>query len=77
MVTDEFTAPMFGVSDVTLGADVTVNVGPAGLDTPPAAVTVIGPVVAVPGTTAVMLLAVQLVIVVAAMPLNFTALPVP
>ena len=77
IVTDEFTAPAFGVTEVTLGAVVTVNVGPAGLETPPAAVTVIGPVVAVPGTTAVMLLVVQLVIDVAAMPLNLTALPVP
>jgi len=75
IVTDEPLAPVFGVTDVTLGAGVTVNVGPAGLDTPPAAVTTIAPAVA--GTTAVILFVVQLVIDVAGVLPNFTALPVP
>jgi len=62
---------VFGVNDVMLGAPVTVNVTPA-LATPPAAVTTTLPVVAPLGTVAVMLLAPQLVIVVALVPLNFT-----
>jgi hypothetical protein len=77
IVTEAPTAPVFGVRLVMLGADVTVNVGPAGLETPPAAVTTTDPVVAPAGTTAVMLLVVQLVIDVAGVPLNFTPLPVP
>src|SRR5207249_10496814 len=64
-----------GVNDVMLGAPVTVNVTPA-LATPPAAVTTTFPLVAPLGTVAVMLLAPQLVIVVALVPLNFT-LPFP
>ena len=68
---DDPTAPVFGVNDVMLGAPVTVNVTPA-LATPPAAVTTTLPVVAPLGTVAVMLLAPQLVIVVALVPLNFT-----
>ena len=76
MTTEEPTAPLVGAIEVMLGADVTVKVGPAGLETPPAAVTVTAPFPPV-GTTAVMLLVVQLVIDVAAIPLNFTALPVP
>ena len=77
IVTDESTAPELGVRLVMLGADVTVNVVPAGLETPPAAVTTTDPVVAPAGTTAVMLLVVQLVIDVAGTPLNVTALPAP
>ena len=77
IVTYESTAPEFGVRLVMLGADVTVNVGPAGLETPPAAVTTTDPVVAPAGTTAVMLLVVQLVIDVAGVAPNFTALPAP
>jgi hypothetical protein len=77
MVTEEVTAPVFGVRLVMLGAAVTVNVGPAGLETPPAVVTTTDPVVAPAGTTAVMLLVVQLLIDVAAILPNFTALPVP
>src|SRR5439155_869664 len=72
---DDPTAPVFGVNDVMLRAPVTVNVTPA-LPTPPAAVTTTFPVVAPLGTVAVMLLAPQLVIVVALVPLNFT-LPFP
>jgi len=72
---DDPTAPVFGVSDVMLGAAVTVNVTPL-LATPPAAVTTTLPVVAPLGTVAVMLDAPQLVIVVALVPLNFT-LPFP
>jgi hypothetical protein len=68
---DDPTAPVFGVNDVMLGAPVTVNVTPE-LATPPAAVTTTFPVVAPLGTVAVMLLAPQLVIVVALTPLNFT-----
>jgi len=77
MVTEEPIAPVFGVNEVTLGADTTVNVGPAGLVTPPAAVTVTAPVTAPDGTTAVMLLVVQLVIDVAGVLPKLTALPVP
>jgi hypothetical protein len=77
IVIEEPIAPVLGVRLVMLGADVTVNVGPAGLETPPSAVTTTDPVVAPAGTTAVMLLVVQLVIDVAGVPLNFTALPVP
>jgi hypothetical protein len=77
IVIEEPIAPVLGVRLVMLGADVTVNVGPAGLETPPAAVTTTDPVVAPAGTMAVMLLVVQLVIDVAGVPLNFTALPVP
>jgi len=72
---DDPTAPVLGVSDVMLGAAVTVNVTPL-LATPPAAVTTTLPVVAPVGTLAVMLVAPQLVIVVALVPLNFT-LPFP
>jgi len=72
---DDPTAPVFGVSDVMLGAAVTAKVAPE-LATPPAAVTTTLPVVAPLGTVAVMLLAPQLVIVVALTPLNFT-LPFP
>ncbi len=72
---DDPTAPVFGVNDVMLGAAVTVNVTPE-LATPPAAVTTTLPVVAPLGTVAVILLAPQLVIVVALVPLNFT-LPFP
>jgi len=72
---DDPTAPVFGVSDVMLGAAVTVK-GTPELATPPAAVTTTLPVVAPLGTVAVMLLAPQLVIVVALTPLNFT-LPFP
>ena len=72
---DAPTAPVLGVSDVMLGAAVTVNVTPL-LATPPAAVTTTLPVVAPVGTLAVMLVAAQLVIVVALVPLNFT-LPFP
>jgi len=71
-------SPVGGVNNVILGGgSVTVNVGPVVLETPPAAVTATGPVVAVPGTTAVMLLVVQLVVEVAGVPLKLTALPVP
>jgi len=72
---DDPTAPVFGVNDVMLGTAVTVNVTPE-LAIPPAAVTTTLPVVAPLGTVAVMLLAPQLVIVVALTPLNFT-LPFP
>src|SRR5438309_5528635 len=72
---DDPTAPVFGVNDVMLGAPVTVNVTPA-LATPPATVTTTLPAVAPLGTVAVMLLAPQLVIVVALVPLNVT-LPFP
>jgi len=72
---DDPTAPVLGVSDVMLGAAVTVNVTPL-LATPPAAVTTTLPVAAPVGTVAVMLDAPQLVIVVALVPLNFT-LPFP
>jgi len=76
IVTDEFTAPLFDVTELTLGTDVSVNVGPPVLDTPPAAVTTTAPF-APAGTTAVTLLVVQLVNDVAGMVPNFTALPVP
>ncbi len=75
MTMEDPTAPVLGVKDVMLGAAVTVNVTPL-LATPPAAVTTTLPVVAPVGTLAVMLLALQLVIVVAVVPLNFT-LPFP
>ena len=75
IVTDAPTAPVVGERPVMLGAAVTVNVTPE-LATPPAAVTTTLPVVAPLGTVAVMLLAPQLVIVVALVPLNFT-LPFP
>jgi hypothetical protein len=67
---------VFGVTEVTLGAAVSVNVGPPVLGTPPAAVTTTDPF-APAGTTAVMLLVVQLLNDVAGMVPNFTALPVP
>jgi len=59
-----------------LGAGVTVN-GTPELCTPPASVTTTLPETAADGTTAVMLLVVQLVIDVTGMLPNFTALPVP
>src|SRR2546430_4023082 len=68
---DDPTAPVFGVNDVMLGAPVTVNVTPA-LATPPATVTTTLPVLAPMVTVPVILLAPQLVIVVALVPLNFT-----
>jgi hypothetical protein len=73
---DDPTAPVLGVSDVMLGAGVTVKLLPP-LATPPAAVTTTLPVVAPLATVAVMLVFVQLVIVVAGIPLKVTALPVP
>lgn len=69
ILTDEPTAPELGLR-LMLGAGVTVNVTPL-LATPPAAVTTTFPVVAPEGTTAVMLLPLQLEIV-AVVPLNFT-----
>ena len=60
---------------VMLGAGATVKLKPL-VATPPAAVTTTFPVVAPLGTVAVMLVAPQLVIVVALVPLNFT-LPFP
>ena len=74
IVTLEPIAPEFGLRLLIAGAGVTVNVTPPD-DTPPAAVTTTFPVVAPAGTTATMLLALQLVIV-AVVPLNFT-LPLP
>src|SRR5207253_9801566 len=64
-------APVCHVTDVQPGAPPTVNFTPS-LATPPAAVTTTLPVVAPLGTVAVILLAPQLVIVVALVPLNFT-----
>src|SRR5579864_1127062 len=72
---DEPTAPAFGVRLLILGAPVTVKETPV-LAIPPAAVTTTLPVIAPAGTTAVMLVALQFVIDVAAVPLNFT-LPLP
>ena len=72
---DEFTAPVFGLRLLMLGADVTVNVTPL-LCTPPAAVTTTFPVAAPEGTTAVMLVLLHDDIDVADMPLNVT-LPFP
>ena len=69
------TAPVLGVRLLMLGAGETVKLTPL-LATPPAVVTTTLPVVAPVGTVAVMLLVVQLVMV-AAVPLNFTALPAP
>src|SRR5579864_8278164 len=69
---DDPTAPVLGVRLLMVGAGVTVNVTPL-LATPPT-VTTTFPVVAVPGTTAVMLVVPQLLIVVAVTPLNFTVL---
>ncbi|MDR3573229.1 MAG: hypothetical protein P4L50_05185, partial [Anaerolineaceae bacterium] len=66
---DDPTAPVFGVSDVMLGAGVTVNETP--LLATPDTVTTTFPVVAPLGTVAVMLLAPQLVTV-AVFPLNLT-----
>src|SRR6266700_2679887 len=76
MTTEEPTAPLVGAIEVMLAADVSVNVGPAGLETPPAAVTTTAPF-APAGTTAVTLLVVQLLNDVAGTVPNFTALPVP
>jgi len=70
---DDPTAPVFGVSDAMLGAAVTVNVTPV-LAWPPTVTTTL-PVVAPPGTVAVILVGPQLVIVVALVPLNLTVLP--
>jgi hypothetical protein len=70
---DDPTAPVFGVSEVMLGAAVTVNVTPA-LAWPPTVTTTL-PVVAPLGTVAVILVAPQLVIVVAVVLLNLTVLP--
>ena len=75
ITTEEPTAPLLGVRLLMLGAGVTVNETPA-LETPPAAVTTTLPVVAPVGAVAVMLVIVQLVMV-AAVPLNVTALPLP
>src|SRR6267142_244987 len=69
------TAPVVGERLVMLGAGTTVKLLPP-LATPPAAVTTTLPVVAPLGTVAVILLALQFVIDVALVPLNFT-LPVP
>jgi hypothetical protein len=68
---DDPTAPVFGVNDAMLGAAVTVKVTPllALLET----VTTTLPVVAPVGTVAVMLDALQLVVV-AVVPLNLTVL---
>jgi hypothetical protein len=71
---EEPTAPLLGVRLLIFGAGVTVNVTPL-LATPPAAVTTTLPVVAPVGTVAVMLVAVQLVMV-AEVPFNLT-LPLP
>jgi hypothetical protein len=68
---DDPTAPVFGVNDVMLGAAVTVNVTPLLLA--PETVTTTFPVVAPAGTVAVMLDALQLVVV-AVVPLNLTVL---
>jgi hypothetical protein len=68
---DEPTGPLLGDRLVMLGAAVTVKLTPL-LETPPGTVTTTLPVVAPVGTTAVMLLVVQALIVVAAVPLNFT-----
>lgn len=75
MVTLEPTVPEFGLRLLMLGAAVTVNVTPL-LCTNPAAVTMTFPVVAPVGTVAVMLVALQLLIVVADVPLKVT-LPLP
>jgi hypothetical protein len=74
ITTDEVTAPVFGVTEVTLGTGVTVKVGPVVLTWPPT-VTVTNPVVVPVGTIAVTLVAVQLVMLVADVPWNFTVLP--
>src|SRR5579864_7144998 len=71
MTTDDPTAPVFGVRLVMPGADVTVNDTPA-LATPPAAVTTTLPELAPVGTTAVMLVALQFVMVVAWVPPKLT-----
>lgn len=74
MVTAAPTMPEVGTRVVMPGAAVTVNVTPL-LATPPAAFTTTFPVVAVPGTTATMEDALQLLMV-AVLPLNVT-LPFP
>jgi hypothetical protein len=74
ITTDTPTAPLVGVRLLMLGAALTVNAMPL-LAMPPAAVTTTLPVVAPAGTVAVMLLALQLLMV-AVVPLNFT-LPLP
>ena len=67
--------PKAGDSLEMAGGGITVNVTP--LLATPLTVTVTGPVVAPVGTCTAMELGVQLVIVVAAVPLNFTVPPVP
>jgi hypothetical protein len=74
MVTDALTAPVAGDRLVMAGVGSTVNGLPL-LDTPLALTTTL-PVVALLGTDALIEVALQLVIVVAAVPLNFTA-PLP
>ena len=72
IVTDAPTAPDVGDRLVMLGAATTVNALP--LLATPLTVTTTLPVVAPVGTTATMEVAVQLVIVVAVVPLNFAVL---
>ena len=72
IVTDTPTAPDVGDRLVMLGADTTVNDDPL-LDTPLTVTTTL-PVVAPVGTVATIEVALQLPIVVAVVPLNFTVL---
>src|SRR5438309_10240284 len=71
IVTDALTAPVFGVRLVTLGVPATVKAFPA-LATPDTVTTTL-PEVALDGTVAVMLVAVQAVTA-AVTPLNLTVL---
>ena len=75
MTMDDPTAPVGGVRLLMFGAPVTVKETPL-LATPPAAVTTMLPVVVPLGTVAVIWVALQFVMDVAAVPLNVTA-PLP
>jgi hypothetical protein len=70
IVTEAPTAPEVGLRFVIVGVESTVNVGP--VTEAPLAVTATAPVVAPVGTFATIEVAVQLLIVVAVVPLNFT-----
>ena len=77
MVTVDPAAPVFGVTEVTLGADVTVKPTPA-LVKPLEALTTTLPVAAPVGTIAVMLVLLQpFVAMVATLPLKKVTVPVP
>jgi hypothetical protein len=72
ITTDVPITPLLGVSPVMLGVGTTVKLMP--LLAPPAVVTIMFPVVAPAGTTAVMLVSLHGPTVVAVTPLNFTVL---